>query len=128
MIVFLFITGLIFSAVGLYGLLDPLAAVAPIGLQLESISSINQMRASAGAIPLFAGIFMCAACFRLHWALPALWLVSIILGGLVAGRLFSMLIDGMPSTANLWFLGFETFGLLQALLWLNIEQAADHPP
>lgn len=122
MIIFLFITGLIFTGVGLYGLLDPLAAAAPVGLQLESISSINQMRASAGAIPLLAGLFMMASAFRMHWCTAALWLVSIILGGLILGRLLSMVLDGMPGTANLWFLGFETFGFVQAVFWLRMER------
>lgn len=124
MTAFLFITGLIFSAVGLYGLINPLAAVAPVGLQLESVSSINQMRASAGAIPLLAGLFMCASVFRLHWQTAALWLVSIILGGLIFGRLISMLVDGMPGTANLWFLGLESFGFVQAVFWLRVMEGS----
>ena len=122
MTAFLFITGLIFSAVGLYGLLDPAAAVAGIGLQLETVGSINQMRASAGAIPLLAGLFMCASVFRLHWQLPALWLVNIILGGLILGRLISMLVDGMPGSTNLWMLGFEGFGFVQALFWVRMME------
>ncbi len=123
--VFLFITGLIFIAVGIYGLIDPVAALAPIGLQIETVSSLNQMRASAGAIPLLAGLFMSASLFRLQWALPALWLVTIILGGLIFGRLVSIAIDGMPGSTNLWFLGFESLGFVQALFWLRMEQQAE---
>lgn len=121
---FLFITGLIFSAVGLYGLFDPIAVVAPIGLQLETIGSINQMRASAGGVPLLAGLFMCASVFRQHWQLPALWLVTLILGGLIGGRLISMAVDGMPGSANLWFIGFETFGFVQAVFWVRVMEGS----
>jgi hypothetical protein len=83
------------------------------------------MRASAGAIPLLAGLFMSASLFRLQWALPALWLVTIILGGLIFGRLVSIAIDGMPGSTNLWFLGFESLGFVQALFWLRMEQQAE---
>ncbi len=123
--IFLAITGFIFAVVGLYALLDPVAAVAStVGFQLEGVNSYNQLRASAGAVPFVVGLFMMASVKRSAWAIPALWSVSLILGGLVMGRAISILIDGIPGNSNLTMMGLEAFGFIQAVFWLKQESTA----
>ncbi len=125
MLAFLFITGLIFTGVGVYALIDPVTALAaPVGLQLEGISAYNQLRASAGAVPLVAGLFMMSSVRKETRVVPALWLVTLILGGLILGRILSLLIDGMPGSTNFVMLGAESFGFVQALYWLRQETTA----
>ena len=120
MYIYLFITGLIFTGVGLYALIDPVSALAvPVGLHMEGVSSFNQLRASGGAVPLLVGLFMLGSVRREAWAIPALWAVALILGGLILGRAFSILIDGLPGSTNLTMMALEAFGFIQAAYWLK---------
>ncbi|MDX1497567.1 MAG: DUF4345 domain-containing protein [Salinisphaeraceae bacterium] len=119
---FLFFTGLVFIGVGIFGVMSPEALLAPVALKIENLSSMNQMRASAGGVPLLTGLFMCYAAFRKSLKIPALWLVTILLGGLTLGRIISMVVDGMPPSVNLWFMAAEVFGLVQAVFWLRVAQ------
>ena len=126
MLAFLFVTGLIFCAVGLYGLSNPVAAVGtPLGLLIDTTAGLNQMRASAGGVPLLIGLLQLSS---LRWptlAIPALWAVTVTLGGLILRRCLSLLVDGMPPTVNLVYMGLETFGFVQALYWLRVEARLD---
>lgn len=112
---FLFITGLIFIAVGLYGLYDPVAALAQhVGLKLEGIAAYSQMRASAGGVPLLAGGLMLWATKRDDLERAALAVTVVMLGGLELGRWYSVLVDGAPPPTIWFFMAFETLGLVQA--------------
>ena len=117
---YLFITGLIFAAVGLYALLDPVAALGqPLGLHIEAVNSFNQLRGSAGGVPLAVGIFLVISARKPALARPALWTVALLLGGLELGRLASIAIDGLPSRIIWIYMGAEIFGLVQAVFWLR---------
>jgi len=123
---FLFITGLIFAAVGIYGLLDPVAALGqPLGLRIETVASFNQMRGSAGGVPLLAGLLMLWACKRDDLERPALASTVVILGGLEFGRWFSILLDGLPPTVIWVYMALETLGLVQAVVLFRRSAVAD---
>ena len=121
---YLFVTGLIFALVGLYCLLDPNAALGvPLGLHIETVNSFSQERGTAGGVTLAAGLFMMAGARYGRLTLPALWLVTVVLGGLESGRLISLLIDGLPGKVVWVYAAFETLGLVQGIFWLRRELA-----
>ena len=125
MIGYLFVTGLIFALVGLYALLDPNGALGvPLGLHIETVSSFSQERGSAGGVVLVAGLFMMASARYRKLTLPALWLVTLVLGGLEFGRLVSLVVDGVPGKVVWVYSAFEILGLVQGIFWLRRELTA----
>ena len=116
---FLFVNGLIFLIVGLRALLKPDDAVAvPYGLTVEGIDARNYLRASAGGVTIVAGAVQILGVVMPEFAVPALVMVVTLLGGLVAGRLFSLIIDGNPGIVP-WVAGFfESVGLGLGAYWL----------
>ncbi len=124
MIGYLFVTGLIFALVGLYSLIDPNAALAPLDLHFQTVNSFSQERGTAGGVTLAVGILMIASAHYRRLVLPALWMVTMALGGLEAGRLVSLFVDGVPGKVVWIYSAFEILGLVQGLFWLRRELAA----
>ncbi|MFI4978778.1 MAG: DUF4345 family protein [Nevskiales bacterium] len=124
MIGYLFVTGLIFALVGLYSLIDPNAALAPLDLHFQTVNSFSQERGTAGGVTLAVGILLIASAHYRRLVLPALWMVTMVLGGLEAGRLVSLMVDGTPGKIVWIYAAFEVFGLLQGIFWLRRELAA----
>ena len=87
MIGYLFVTGLIFAAVGMYSMVDPNAALGVLDLHFEAVNSFSQERGTAGGVTLAAGMFMIASAHYPRLVLPALWMVTVVLGGLLALQL-----------------------------------------
>jgi hypothetical protein len=116
---YLFVTGLIFALVGLYCLFDPGAALAPLGLHIDTVSSFSQERGTAGGVTLAVGLLLIASAHFRKLTVPALWTVVVVLGGLEAGRLVSLLLDGMPGKPVWINVAFEVLGLVQGLFWLR---------
>lgn len=123
MIGYLFITGLIFGAAGLYCLLDPNAALAVLGLHFQAVNSLSQERGTAGGVTLAIGLFLIAGTRYRGLLRPALWMVVVVLGGLECGRVVSLLIDGLPGTVVWVYIGLEVLGLVQGVYWLRQDLA-----
>lgn len=118
--IFLFITGVIFLIVGLRALIDPVHAVAEFfGFSVQSVNGMNQLRASAGGVTVLCGAYMIASCFRPKWTYAALAVTTLVLGGLVFGRIVSLFADGLPGTTIYVSFALELFGLVQAAFWLR---------
>ncbi len=113
---FLLLTGVAFAAIGIYALVDPAQTLAPVGLQVIEVSSRNEMRAVYGGLNLAVGLYLCAAFGNTGLRAAALTFVALITGGLVFGRLVSLVVDGMPSTTILLFLAIEVASCVLALL------------
>ena len=118
---FLGINGSIFLIVGLRGLLSPIDTVAvPFGLQVSGIDGKNYLRSGTGGVSAAGGILLLAAIWIPKLHLAAVVLVVTMLGGLVAGRLYSRVVDGSPGMIP-WISGFfELLGLAFGVGWLNI--------
>jgi hypothetical protein len=118
---YLLITGLIFVLLGLYTLADPQGAVnaGGLGFQLETVAAYSQMRGAGGGVTLAVGLMLMAAVTRASLERPALWAVALVLGGLEAGRLVSLLVDGVPPPNVAVGMLFENLGLWQAIYWLT---------
>jgi len=120
MFFYLVITGLIFAIVGIRALLKPVEAVAiPYSLTGINVDAKNYLRSGAGGVAIAAGILMLTGAFVPTLTLSGAMVAVVILGGLVAGRLFSLLVDGNPGIVP-WISGmFELLGLLSGLYWIR---------
>lgn len=120
---YLFITGLLFAAVGLYCLIDPVAAMGlPLDIHVGGVNGFNQERGTHGGVTLAIGLLLIASArWQKRLVLPSLWTVVTLLGGLEIGRFYSMAVDGVPGGLVWFYIGFEMFGLLQGIFWLRRE-------
>ena len=120
MFFYLLITGILFLIVGLRALLQPVEAIAiPYSLNAKSIDAKNYLRSGAGGVAIAAGGVMMASAFIPSLTLAGALISITILGGLVFGRLVSLLLDGNPGITP-WVSGFfEFLGLLSGAYWLH---------
>ena len=77
---------------------DPVAAMAGVELGVQSINALNEVRANYGGMQIGIGILLFSAGLLSWLSRPALLALSLITGGLVVGRIVSMVLDGMPNT------------------------------
>lgn len=121
---YLFVTGLIFALVGIYTLVDPVAALTvTLGLHLDGVNSYSQMRGTGGGVTAAIGAFLIYSASQPRLRLSALWAVCVVLGGLELGRIVSLALDGLPGKLIWIYMAVEVFGLLQGLFWLRRELA-----
>lgn len=119
---YLFVNGLIFLVVGLRGLFKPVETVAtPYGLIAEEVDARNYLRGGAGGVVIAAGALQIAGVLLPSLALAALLMVVTLLGGMVGGRLVSLVLDGRPSLVPWIAGGFEALGLVLGGYWLWVE-------
>jgi hypothetical protein len=91
---------------GLLGLLNPLLAVRLYGLEVAEPRGISQARAT------FGGLYLALGAMLLWAATPrgdgsGLRAAALLVGAVAAGRLLSIVIDGVVSPLNFLFLAFE---------------------
>jgi hypothetical protein len=124
--VYLAVSALAFVLIGLNTFHDPVAAMAGLELQPKSVSAFNEVRANYGGLQITIGLVLLAGVFSAVWVRPALWVSAAVTGGLVAGRVVSIALDGMPNKAVTGFFGLEILAALVALalLW-RLPQFAD---
>ena len=113
--IFLLLSGIGFMLIGVNTFRDPVAAMAGVELGVQSMNALNEVRANYGGMQIGIGILLfCGA--LLHWlSRSALLALSLITGGLVVGRLVSMMLDGMPNTAVQALLILEFLTTIAAL-------------
>ncbi|HEX7041482.1 MAG TPA: DUF4345 domain-containing protein [Trueperaceae bacterium] len=96
---------------GLLGLLNPLLAVSLYGLEVVEPRGLSQARATFGGLYLaLGGMLLWAATPRADGGAgvrPYLRAAALLVGSVAAGRLLSIVIDGVLSPLNLLFLAFE---------------------
>ena len=64
---------------------------------------MSEIRANYGGMHVLFGIFLIHGAFKMHVQRTALLVVAVFTGGLVLGRLTSLLLDGIPN-AGVWLL------------------------
>jgi len=95
--VVLIVAGLVGMAVGGANLFIPVEFNASSGIELgKNISLINEMRASGGGL-LLSGIIIFLGAFVSRLSFTSTLLATILYLGYGFSRLFSMMVDGMPS-------------------------------
>src|SRR5690554_5219474 len=109
-------------ASGLLGLLNPLLAVRLYGLEVMEPRGISQVRATFGGLYLaLGGMLLWAATPRASAAAnavgrPYLRAAALLVGCVAAGRVLSIVIDGVLTPVNLLFLAFELAVCVLSLL------------
>lgn len=105
--VFLWSCGAAFVLIGANTFVDPLRAMAPLELNVNTVSALNELRATYGGMQVGIGLFLMAGARWATLTRPVLLAQALMLGGLAAGRLVGVALDGLPN------------GFVQALLVLE---------
>jgi hypothetical protein len=116
---YLALSALVFVLIGLNTFHDPIAAVAGLELRPGSISALNEVRANYGGLQITIGLVLLAGVFSAAWMRPALWVSAAVTGGLVAGRIVSVALDGLPNTVVVGFGVLEFVAALAAVVLLS---------
>ena len=95
---FLLLCGLSFLLIGINTFHDPLAAMAAVELNVNTVSALNELRATYGGLQIGMGLFLLAGFCCKAYTRPALLAQALIVGGLASGRLISIALDGQPNT------------------------------
>lgn len=110
---------LVFAWVGLNGLFAPAAIAGPVEMVVASASANNEIRANYGGMHLaMSALFLIGAiCATFRWT--ATVVLTLFTGGLVAGRLLSVVLDGAPNAFVMQLLITEATAAASgaALLW-----------
>lgn len=122
--VFLVLCGLAFVLIGINTFVDPLRAVAPLELNVNTVSALNELRATYGGMQIGIGLFLLAGVWRAALTRPALLAQALLVGGLVIGRLVGITLDGLPSGFVQGLLALElTISVLSVLLYRRHHNA-----
>lgn len=105
-----------------YGLVPSKSVSYLLGFPVEGTNQTHVFRA-------IMGLYLANVCFWLAGALlsslrlPALWALFVFMGGLAAGRIISIVVDGMPSLILVFYLVAEiTFAVLALVAIRKSEQ------
>lgn len=122
---FLLLCGLGFLLIGANTFYDPLAAMAPVELNINTVNALNELRANYGGLQIGLGLFLLTGICCTSYVRPAVLAQVLIVGGLAAGRLVSMILDGQPSAFVQGLFVLESvIALLSLMLFLRQPKAA----
>lgn len=93
--------------VGWTGLTAPSGLMDPLGIPLSGPAARNEIRAAYGGMHVGIGLFLLATALRADLRRIGLWATLCVMGGLVAGRLVSIAIDGSPGAFALGLMAVE---------------------
>jgi hypothetical protein len=109
-IAILVLAGLGFLGFGAWFLVDPIGPLAAIGITATGAPAATEFRAFYGGLEVGLGALMLYAATKPQWRTAGLWLVIATNGGIAAGRLLGVAIDGVwvPffTYALVWEVGF----------------------
>jgi len=122
---FLLLCGLSFLLIGINTFHDPLAAMAPVELNINTVSALNELRANYGGLQIGMGLFLLVGLCCKSYVRPALLAQALIVGGLAAGRLVSIALDGQPNAFVQGLIVLESvIALLSLALFLRQPKIA----
>lgn len=111
--------GLMMLVVGALHLFNPQMMMNTPQIELSTINHLHVIRAAYGGAYLgIATLFLLGALGRIHTA-TALLSVVVLFGGFALGRVFSMVVDGLPVPMYFGVLGAEVFFALCAAIALR---------
>lgn len=94
--IFLILIGLAFLNVGIQAFYNPQDIMDLVNTKLGNIDAYNSIRAYYGGVNVAFGIYVIYGAFKNQKI--ALTLLSLYGGGFVVGRLYSILVEGMPGS------------------------------
>ena len=103
--VFLVLIGLAFLNVGIQAFINPQSVMDFVGVVLDNVSARNSIRAYYGGVNVAFGLFLLFGAFKMQR--EALILCFLYGGGFVVGRIYSILVEGTPSSFIFTWLGIE---------------------
>ena len=120
--IFLLITGIGLIPIALaYGLLPQISLSYLFGISVSDTNSIHIFRAIMGLYFALA-LFWIIGAFKVQFRQAALYSLTVFMFGLAAGRILSLIIDGLPHWLLVFYLALELgFGILGMLLIKNSE-------
>lgn len=121
----LILNGLVLIGIGLGGLVAPGLLLDPVGITLNRVGPLNEIRAGYGGMHLGVGLFILWMASRPSQRRTGLTLAVLFMGGLVLGRVLSLAIDGWPPRLLFSLLAGELVlgGLAFAALKVGRESA-----
>jgi hypothetical protein len=110
------LAGLGFAGFGLWFLIDPITPLAAIGITTTGAPAPTEFRAFYGGLEVGLGALMLYAAAKPQWHTAGLWLVIATNGGIAAGRLLGVAVDGVwvPffTYALVWEAGFAALAAM----------------
>ncbi len=120
----LWINALVFVALGVWLIVDPVGGLSGVDVTARSPVGATELRAMYGGLELGLGVFGALAARRPAWQVPALWAFTLAVGGLGAVRGLSSLLTAGHSPM-LWALfATETVGTVVNVAALRQAQRA----
>lgn len=119
--VFLTVCALAFAAIGINTFIDPLSAMAPLNLDVNTPGALNELRANYGGMQLGMAVLLALGLLKPALRHPALVAQALLVGGLAAGRLVSWSVDGVLPQFNAILLGVEVATALLSVVGLCVE-------
>jgi hypothetical protein len=95
--VFLAGSAVAFVLIGANTFINPMRAMTPLGLGVNETNARNELFANYGGLQIGMGLFLMAGVLKPELVGPALLAQFLLVGGLFLGRLYAMLLDGVPS-------------------------------
>ena len=117
--VFLGLIGLVFVGLGAFNLFFPIKGIEGYEIHITEVSSLNEIRANYGGMHLLLGMFFAFGGFNARFRESALLIAALFTGGLVLGRVVSLMLDGNPNQMVWLFLFLEGLGCVVASILFN---------
>jgi hypothetical protein len=115
----LLIVGLVFLGVGYLGFVAPNAILDPVEIRWSELqerrAAKNELTAVYGGMHVAMGIYFIVAAFTASIRAGALLAAAAFMSGLVAGRIVSLVRDGLPGPMPLALILVELMGVLLTL-------------
>lgn len=108
-----------FLGFGLLFLVNPTALTTLAEISLPSPIALMEVRGVYGGFFIGAGLFLFICAWRESWLRPGLTAQATIMGGLVVGRIFGIVIDGGINLFLSILLLSEIIGLVVAIAVLR---------
>lgn len=119
--VLLVICGAVLTIIGWHGLTAPGDLMAPLDIPLVGPTAHSEIRAAYGGMHVGMGLFLLATALRPALREVGLWASLCIMGGLVVGRLASVVVDGIPAGFALGLLAAEATAAIAAAALLSFR-------
>lgn len=120
--VVLLLLGVGFLAMGAQGLFMPDFFFGQLDLDLPSVSGRSELRTTYAGMFVGAALLFFRAAYREDERNLALWLAVMICGLFLLARVYSMVVDGIPNTLTMVFIGVELVALVVAGLVLRLRR------
>ena len=117
--IFLALVALSFAAFGLWSLASPIEMAASLGVEVGGPNGAYELRGIYGGVSLAAALLCGAGAVRAGFRRPALWFVTVYMGGYAFARAAALLLGPPPTPDFAVFVLFEFTCLALAVMALR---------